>query len=86
MDLEQPTTLYLPYSFRVYSGIMPEYTNRTGLIVAARDCIKVMLQAQSRITLKGNTDNLYNDIVQNNQPVGVQFPEGATRVQIEAGN
>ena len=62
LSLEQPTNLYLPYSFRVYSGISPEYSKRTGLIISARDCIKSMALVQSRITLVGNSDNLYGAI------------------------
>ena len=85
-DLEQPTTLYLPYSFRVYSGIMPEYTNRTGLIVSCRDCTKVMTLVQSRITFSGNSDNLYRDIVANNTPSGVTFPDGSNKIEITASN
>jgi hypothetical protein len=65
-SLEQPTQLYLPYSFRVYSGIMPESPKRTGLIIAARDCIRTMLCVQSRIALLGNNDNLYQNIAKNN--------------------
>jgi hypothetical protein len=61
-SLEQPTSVYLPYSFRVYSGIMPETPKRTGLIISARDCIRTLSCCQSRITLIGNTDNLYNAI------------------------
>jgi hypothetical protein len=62
MDLNQPTSVYLPYSFRVYSGIMPETPKRTGLIVAARDCIRTLACVQSRLTLVGNNDNLYSAI------------------------
>jgi hypothetical protein len=61
-SLEQPTHVYLPYSFRVYSGIMPETPKRTGLIIAARDCIKTLSCCQSRIMLLNNNDNLYNSI------------------------
>ena len=65
MSLEQPTTLYLPYSFRIYSGIMNEYAHRTGLIVSARDCIRVMSGVQSRIQLLNNDDGLYGAICKN---------------------
>lgn len=85
-NLDQPTTIYLPYSFRVYSGIMPEYSNRTGLIVSCRDCIKVMSLVQSRITFSGNSDNLYRDIVANNTVGGVTFPEGSNKIEITASN
>lgn len=85
-NLDQPTTIYLPYSFRVYSGIMPEYSNRTGLIVSCRDCIKVMSLVQSRITFSGNSDNLYRDIVANNTVSGVTFPEGSNKIEITASN
>lgn len=84
-DLEQPTTLYAPFSFRVYSGIMPEYSNRTGLIVSCRDCIKVMSLVQSRITFSGNSDNLYRDIVANNSN-SLAFPEGSNKIEITAKN
>jgi hypothetical protein len=62
LSLEQPTSVYLPYSFRVYAGIMTEYSKRTGLIIAARDCIRNLSCVQSRLTLLGNTDNLYGAI------------------------
>jgi hypothetical protein len=62
LSLEQPTSIYLPYSFRVYAGIMTEYSKRTGLIIAARDCIRTLSCVQSRLTLLGNTDNLYGAI------------------------
>jgi hypothetical protein len=62
LSLEQPTTLYLPYSFRVYAGIMTETSKRTGLIIAARDCIRILSGVQSRVTLVGNTDELYSAI------------------------
>jgi hypothetical protein len=62
LSLEQPTSVYLPYSFRVYAGIMTEYSKRTGLIIAARDCIRTLSCVQSRISLVGNNDNLYNAI------------------------
>jgi hypothetical protein len=61
-SLEQPTSIYIPYSFRVYAGIMTETSKRTGLIIAARDCIKTLLCVQSRIRLLNNTDNLYSAI------------------------
>ena len=87
MSLEQPTTVYLPYSFRCYSGIMPEYDHRTGLIIAARDCIKNLTSFQSRVTLIGNSDNLYRDIVANNQMPAVSWPnENATTMTITARN
>jgi hypothetical protein len=60
LSLEQPTHVYLPYSFRVYAGIMTETSKRTGLIISARDCIRTLSCVQSRITLVGNNDNLYN--------------------------
>lgn len=84
MKLDQPTTLYLPYSFRVYSGISSEYSKRTGLIVSARDCVKVMSLAQSRITFQGNSDSLYSDIVRTNQMPSVAFPENSTKLEITA--
>jgi hypothetical protein len=62
LSLEQPTSVYLPYSFRVYAGIMTEYSKRTGLIIAARDCIRTLSCVQSRINLIGNNDNLYSAI------------------------
>jgi hypothetical protein len=61
-SLEQPTTVYVPYSFRVYAGIMTETSKRTGLIIAARDCIRSLSCVQSRITLVNNDDNLYSAI------------------------
>lgn len=84
MDIEQPTTLYLPYSFRVYSGISSEYSKRTGLIISARDCIKVMSGVQSRITLIGNTDDLYNAIATSNNVSPVAFPAGKDTITIKA--
>jgi hypothetical protein len=62
LSLEQPTSVYLPYSFRVYAGIMTEYSKRTGLIIAAHDCIRTLSCVQSRLTLVGNTDELYGAI------------------------
>jgi hypothetical protein len=62
LSLDQPTSVYLPYSFRVYAGIMTEYSKRTGLIIAARDCIRNLACVQSRVTLVGNNDNLYSAI------------------------
>lgn len=67
-SMEQPTTLYMPYSFRVYSGISPEFPKRTGLIISARDCIRVMSNIQTRVNLLGNTDNLFFDICEHNNP------------------
>lgn len=84
LSLEQPTTVYCAYSYRVYSGISPEYGNRTGLIVSARDCIRVLSGVQSRITFSDNSDNLYSDIVAKNTPAGVQFPDGSSKLTIEA--
>jgi hypothetical protein len=46
----------------VYAGIMTEYSKRTGLIIAARDCIRTLSCVQSRLTLIGNTDDLYGAI------------------------
>lgn len=83
-SIEQPTTVYLPYSFRCYSGIMPEYSNRTGLIVSARDSIRVLSLFQSRMKFIGNTDNLYRDIVANNQQPAIAWPNGASTMTIKA--
>jgi hypothetical protein len=41
---------------------MTETSKRTGLIIAARDCIKTLSCVQSRISLVGNTDDLYSAI------------------------
>lgn len=84
LSLEQPTTLYCSYSFRCYSGISPEYGNRTGLIVSCRDSINILTGVQSRITFSDNSDNLYRDMVQNNQPASFAIPEGKTKLTIEA--
>lgn len=84
LSLEQPTTLYCSYSFRVYSGISPEYGNRTGLIVSCRDSINILTAAQSRITFSDNSENLYRDMVENNRPTGLSIPEGKTKLTIEA--
>ncbi len=83
MDIQQPTSVYLPYSFRVYSGISSEYSKRTGLIVSARDCIKVMSTVQSRITLTGNSDALYGAICSNNSSA-IVFPENTDTITIKA--
>lgn len=85
LSLELPTSVYLPYSFRIYSGIMSEYSKRTGLIVSARDCVKVLTCVQSRINLIGNDDNLYNAICSTNTPQGLSFPEGSDTITITAG-
>lgn len=84
MSIEQPTSLYLPYSFRVYSGISSEYSKRTGLIVSARDCIKVLSGCQSRITLLGNSDDLYNNIATSNNVAPIAFPAGKDTITIKA--
>lgn len=91
LSVEQPTTIYLPYSFRVYSGISTEYSKRTGLIVSARDCIKTMTCVQSRITLVGNNENLYGAIctsnvgnVTNNVTSAIDFPAGTDTLTITA--
>lgn len=85
MSIEQPTTVYIPYSFRVYSGISTEYSKRTGLIVSARDCIKHLTCVQSRINLIGNSDNLYGDIVSANATTSaISFPEGKDTITINA--
>lgn len=86
LSLEQPTTLYCAYSFRVYSGISPEYSHRTGLIVSCRDSLNILSGVQSRITFSDNSDNLYRDMVSNNTPAGINFPQGTTKLTIEAGN
>lgn len=84
LNLDQPTTLYNSYSYRVYSGISPEYGNRTGLIVSCRDSINILTGAQSRITFSDNSENLYRDIVNNNTPAGVSIPEGKSKLTITA--
>lgn len=85
MDVKQPTAVYLPYSFRVYSGIINEYDHRTGLIVSARDCIKNLSCVQSRISLEGNTDNLYGAICSSNQSASaITFPAGTDTITIKA--
>lgn len=60
--IEQPTTIYFPYSFRVFSGISPEYRNRPALSVSARDYIGSLTCVQARITLTGNTAELYKNM------------------------
>lgn len=60
--IEQPTTVYFPYSFRVFSGISPEYRNRPALTVAARDYIGSLSCVQARVTLTGNTADLYENL------------------------
>lgn len=84
LDLEQPTSLYLPYSFRVYSGISPEYSKRTGLLVSVRDCIKIMSADQSRITLIGNSDDLYGAISTSNNAPAINFPDDTNTLTIKA--
>ena len=61
-SIEQPTTIYFPYSFRVFSGISPEYRNRPALCVAARDYIGSLSCVQARVTLEGNTADLYKNM------------------------
>lgn len=84
LDLEQPTTLYMSYSFRVYSGISPEYGNRTGLIVSCRDSINILTGVQSRITFSDNSDNLYRDMVANNTPSTFAIPDGKSKITVTA--
>lgn len=88
LDVQQPTNVYLPYSFRVYSGISTEYSKRTGLIVSCRDCIKTNLTTvQSRITLTGNSDNLYGQMCSaNNATSPIVFPNGADTITIHASD
>ena len=59
MSMEQPTTVYFPYSFRVFSGISPEYRNVPALCIFQRDFIGTLTQSQIRITLQGNDVDLY---------------------------
>lgn len=60
--IEQPTTIYFPYSFRVFSGISPEYRNRPALCVAARDYIGSLSCVQARVSLTGNNADLYKNM------------------------
>lgn len=84
LSLEQPTTVYLPYSFRVYSGISPEYGNRTGIIISCRDSINILSGVQTRITFSDNDDNWYRNMVENNKSQALSFPEGTSKLTIEA--
>lgn len=59
MSLEQPTTVYFPYSFRVYTGLSPEYRNVPSLCIFQRDYIGTLSKAQARISLVGNDEELY---------------------------
>ena len=59
MSMEQPTTVYFPYSFRVFSGISPEYRNLPALCIFQRDFIGTLSLAQARIELSGNDTDLY---------------------------
>lgn len=65
MTIEQPTTVYFPYSFRVFAGISPEYRNRPALCVATRDYIGVLASVQARIDLVGNDADLYEKLSKN---------------------
>ncbi len=58
-SLEQPTTVYFPYSFRVFSGISPEYGKLPALCIFQRDYIGTLTKAQVRISLQGNNPALY---------------------------
>lgn len=58
-SIEQPTSIYFPYAFRVYSGISPEYGKRPAIIVSARDYIGLLSSFQARISLFGNDIDLY---------------------------
>lgn len=62
MTLDQPTTIYFPYSFRVFSGLSPEYRMIPAICIYQRDYIGTMTLAQARITLEGNSPDLYQKI------------------------
>lgn len=62
--LEQPTTVYFPYSFRVFSGISPEYGKLPALCIFQRDYIGTLTKAQVRFTIDGNDVNAYARISQ----------------------
>ena len=64
-DIGQPTGVYLPYSFRVFSSISPEYSKRGALSVAARDYVGFLSLCQCRVQLIGNTTELYAELSRN---------------------
>jgi hypothetical protein len=64
-NIAQPTQVYLPYSFRVFSSISPEHRNLPSLSVAARDYVGALSTCQARIQLIGNNVGLYEQLSRN---------------------
>jgi hypothetical protein len=64
-NIAQPTQIYLPYSFRVFSSISPEYRNLPALSVSARDYVGALSTCQARVTLVGNDIGLYERLSKN---------------------
>jgi len=69
-DIAQPTTIYMPYSFRVFSSISPEYSKRGALSVMARDYVGALSCCQMRIKLVGNSVDLYRQVANNSAGFG----------------
>lgn len=61
LTIAAPTTVYMPYMFRVFSSISPDMRNRPAMLFATRDCKRVASLIQARIQLEGNDLNLYQN-------------------------
>lgn len=61
-DISQPTAIYWPYTFRVFSGIKPEIRNQPAICVYARDLKEILSFSGFKITLTGNTADLYSQM------------------------
>lgn len=58
-DISQPTAIYWPYTFRVFSGIKAEIRNQPAICVYARDLKEILSFSGFKVTLTGNTADLY---------------------------
>lgn len=59
LTIAAPTTIYMPFSFRVFNSNTQEFLTRPSLLFASRDAKRVATLVQARITLEGNDLNLY---------------------------
>lgn len=57
-SLDQPTTIYWPYSFRVFNGIRPEMRNQPAICIFSQDYSDMLSSIQWRLQLQNNVDDL----------------------------
>lgn len=62
-DISYPTTIYMPYLFRIFTGIDARYTNRQAILFMGRDNEFTMTQAHAQIMLSSVNDNLYENTI-----------------------